>query len=236
MAAMLMAGCMLAMTLNVPARAGEKKSKADIEAEKAEQALKLLAASGAAAEFGRAEKAPEALITAGGMLLKARTLAGEPREYKEPVEDKEGKKLDVPAEPVVPLDKQAAALFEEARDLAKTSAEANALNALIKATEARYKEKSRAAITPLQTTRKIGAGGDHYYTVKFETKSPASVSFTSTHNIRFKIFEPGVGQIFELVGTNGHYHWSPRGPGGTKNIRIEVHGTNKMATYTVYAK
>jgi hypothetical protein len=239
MAAVLMAGCLSATPLQESARAdeeGTKKTKARIQAEKAQLAIKLLGTAPEVAEFGRKEKAPEALIAAAGMLLKAWSLAGEPKEYDGTVEDKDGKKVDVPAEKAKTLKDQAKAIFEEARDLAKTNAEATAINVLIKATEARHKEEAREAITPLQVTRKVGAGGDHQYTVKFETHSPASVAFHSTHPVRFEILEPGPGKILELVGTSGHYTWSPKGEGATKNVIILVFGTNKMTEYTVYAK
>jgi hypothetical protein len=223
------------VALHGPAFAQDKKEGIkDKEERERLEALRLIDAAAETAALGREGKAPEALVAAGGMLLRSKWLAGNPEQLKGDVEDKDGTKVKEPAEEVKTLDKQADELFDAALEMAQDTAQANALKAVIDATKKRY-AKTRAAVGGLkQAVRTIGAGRQHTHTVQMFSGMPAAVAFQSNHSVRFEVFEPGIGKVFDLVGTNGRYSWTPRGR-GTKPIKIMIHGLGSGATYRLVA-
>lgn len=210
---MLMCAGLAALTA-ADLRAADEPSKEDIaKAEIRAAAVTDLALAADLAAFARDAKSPESLAVAGGMLVRAnKTFGGK----TDPLTDKDGKPLTVESVKSPGLDKQADALFDEARAMVATDkARAAALEALIG--NARKFESGGAAGArpavggPKRITRVLNGGETHTFTVGFFSGQPAAVAMTSggPAKIAFDITHVGGNSLFSSKGFNASYNWVP---------------------------
>ena len=185
-----------------------------------------MALAGATAEFGRKEKAAEALITAGSLLLQVQALSGGKfGTIKEKPLGAKDEELDVAAEEEKSFKDQAEDLFDEALAVDGKTRD------LIKAAKARKyaapDTTSRDVVGgPRRITRKIDAGGLQVYKFQFRHGRPAGVCVHSTVPMRFVVYQDGWGTLLDVAGTNGFYNWTPGGKGkkGTVHVHVQIRG------------
>jgi hypothetical protein len=243
LAVAVLIGGLVGLALCDPARAEDKKEKSDSEI-KAE-VVKNLAAAAEMAQIGRDKQAPapEALIAAASLLRKvdawltSQNLTLEKLDLpvqggtgQPPADEKKGKKIDAPAEKEKSLKDQAAALFDEARDIGGPG-----VVAMIKAARAReykFEFKKRGAIGgPKRVTRIVPGNGWHGYTIWFEANKPAVVAVRSNGFVRFRVRLPGTGEVMNTAAMSSSYSWFPR---QRMAATVYVQGTGRNATYTVF--
>jgi hypothetical protein len=216
----------------------DDKDKPPSDEELRAQMVKCLATAAEVEQFGRKHKAPEALVSAGGILLKVDALTrGKMEKLEGDVEDDKGNKLDVPAEEEKSLKEQANKLFSEAREMgASMDLRPGTVEALIKAARVRNYSadeefKGRGAIGgPKRITRKIQAGGHQVHSVRFRANEVASIAFQSNYPVRLRIVSPGQGDLSNNIVQTNFYNWVPRQP---ITIRISVQNLGHNAQYTI---
>jgi hypothetical protein len=234
---------LLAATLSDPATAQQKqgKQREQSQDELNAEVVTCIAAAGELKEFGEKYKAPEALIAAGSMLLRANAATkGKLEKLDAEVTDENGKKLDVPAEKEQTLKQQAADLFDQALTMGAKGVD---LQGLIKAAKGRkYPEppvkttKERGVVGgPKRISRAISAGAAHHYSIPFHSHQVGTVLVQSDHPVRFVVRQANKGVLTSSIVRNGNYSWRPSSGGGTTLITVEIHGTGNLAHYTLVA-
>jgi len=228
---------LLAAVLREPVRAEKKeaKTKEDVNT----KIVQYLMMAGELEKFARGEDGkkivrPEALITAADLLLQVDALTGgKLPELDAKVEDEKGNPVAAPAGNKKSFKEQADNLLDEAEGTGVPG-----LNTLIKAAKNHKYEgfAGRDVVGgPKSITRAMGLGGLHTFTFKFRPKQQASINVQSNNVIRFEVVQPGLGQLFNLVCTNGYYNWVPKGNQDVE-IQVKVQTLNKQAQYTLYVK
>ncbi len=173
---------------------------------------------------------PEALVTAGGLLLRTHKLTGGKMGAIEDAPKEGGK-----AAAAVALDKQAEALFDEARAAAGTNSKA--IDALIEAVSKR--DYDRGSVQgPSSTTRTLNAGETHTFNFNFRVGEPAAVSMTSTGpaKIQFDLNHAGNGgSLLSIKGHNANYNWTPqRAKDNVRSFTVTLQNVgNRPTTYTL---
>lgn len=236
----LTAGLLAAMVQAGDAPRGGRKD--DAEARRAEVVGELAQAARLAA-FGRGEmaeetgltgfKSPEALVSAGGILLRANaSFGGKMDPLGIDPTDEAGKPIKAEDAKLPGLKAEAEALFDEARALAAGDrAKAAAIEALIK--EASTFESRGAVGFPRSVQKAIPPGGHHWYKIPFVPGAPAAIAIRSTGNskLQFEILNNAGGRMFNLKGAFAQYQWMPARGKEPKMITVNIYniGTNPTA-------
>lgn len=175
----------------------------------------------------KAYQSPEALVAAGGILLRVQKDSGGFQavdEKGEPVKD--GKAAD--------LAKQADELFAQARTLAKgDKARTSEVEELIKQAKA-VEEKRGAVGKPRTVTRVLKPGETVEIIIGFVPSSPASVSYTTAGGPRqqCEIIGPGGNTLYDNTGRDGTHNWTTVKDDKKRMITIRL--TNRgTGTHTV---
>lgn len=239
---MLVVAAVAVLVSGVGSVSGQNKAAPDEKAAAATANLVSdLGLAAQLAEFGRGglnerdglstkTPAPEALVAAGALLLRTHKLTG----------GKMGTIADAPKEggkaaPAVPLDKQAEALFDEARAAAGTNSKA--VEALIEA--AMKRDYDRGSVNgPSTTTRTLNPGETHTFNFNFYVGQPAAVAMTSTGpaRIQFDLVHAGNGQsLLSIRGHNANYNWTPiRAKDNVRSFTVTLNNTGaRPTTYTL---
>ncbi len=235
LAVVVLIGSMGALCLADPAQAQGKKQKQS-EAEAQADDVRILATAAEVTEFGRKTMAPEALVTAAGLLLKVNALTrGKLGTLDVPVEDEKGNKVNAPAVKEKSLAAQAEELFKEAR-VYGAELKPGTVEALIKAAKARKYDGSeefneRGAFGgPKRISRFVQSGGLHIFTIHFQGRQRAAIAFQSNRPVRFRIIAPGQGELVSALVTTSYYTWTP---GGNVAIKIYVQNLGQNSQYTI---
>ena len=223
----MVAACGMLWGATAWAQKPAEKAAEKTEAEKTADVVERLALAAELTAFGRGEladatglkdfKSPEALVAAGGILLRAhKQTAGKIKPSDAEVADDDG--ATIPEEgAATSLADEAAALFDEARAL--SSKDKAALEAQIK--QAQTVPERGAVGGPRVITRKIKTGKTHNLKIKFEPNSPASVTMRGTGQTQFEVVGNGGNVLWHSKGTWGFYNWHT-GRGGVKDITVKV--------------
>lgn len=197
-----------------------------------EKVFKRLALAGELAEYGRQNKAAEALVAAGGIYMELSKGVGDFGKMKEPALEKDGTPTKDASEPT----KSFASLADEAFEAARLyPIKGVNVEALIKAAKDREPSDGLRGLVggPKTITRKVQAGGHTQFVLNFKENEPAGIAMQSNHPVRFIIKSEGKGTLANAIVTHGNYTWVPKP--GTKKITIHVHGMGRSAEYRVYA-
>lgn len=245
---LLMAAALMVSAFAPVARAAdEEPSKTELEnLEKRAEALGQIATAAQLASYGRGElietpqmkgvKNPEALVAAGGILLRVHNLTeGKMGSLDGEVKDDKGA--------VVTEKLKSKSLAEEADDLFKEAegivlinkGDSKALAALIAKAKADAVVKG-AIGGPKWAVRILPSGGAfHIFTVTMAPKSPASITVESTSKLKVEMFGEGGKQIYSSGARTVHSHsWhTGRDPSG-KNITVKIYnGSGPPAKYRI---
>jgi hypothetical protein len=230
--AMLLAGFAPVLFAQAPPKAEEDN------AERRGKLVEDLVTANRLIAFGKGEfaessglkdyQSPEALIAAGGILLRVAKEAGSFEVVNEKGEpDTKGKANDLAA--------QAKELFAEARNLVKgNKARQSEIEELIKLAE-KVEDKRGAVGRPRTITRTLAPGESVDITIGFQPGAPASVSYTSTGGgrQRCEIIGPNGRTIYDNTGNDGTHNWRTAGD-DKRMITIRVSNPGKKAhTVTV---
>ncbi len=186
-------------------------------------------------------KSPEALVLAGGILLRAHAVTGgKTAELDVTPTDEKGKAVEAKREKLKTLKEQASDLFDEARAMAaegNDKARTAAVEAMIKREEA--SEPSRGAVGgPKRVGMAIAPGGTHNFKVAFVGGLPAVVAMqgNGTSNLKIVITHVGGNQLFSLKGVAARYAWVPaRDKDGAKWFDMTVTNVGKAPTAYILA-
>ncbi len=198
------------------------------------------------ASFGRGEmgdetglkghKSPEALVAAGGILLRIHAATGgeqKPLDAKATNEKGEA----IPGEPMksAALDAEARDLFDTARgQVAGDKARSAALETLIK--QAQTVTKRDAVGGPRVVTRGLNPRQTHTYMIPFVPRAIASVALTSsgTSRLHFEILGNGGQQLFENHGRAASYTWRAGAGGADRHVKIRISNVGRNpASYRI---
>ncbi|MCA9052017.1 MAG: hypothetical protein KDA89_24935 [Planctomycetaceae bacterium] len=209
-----------------PATAQQESADAELQ-----KRADLVSEWGTAAEltaFGRGElneltglkdfKSPEALVAAGGILLRLHRQTGGKTETSDiSVTDDSGS--DIAAEgQAVSLQADAEALFDEARGMV-AGEKAAALEKQIQAVSA--VEQRGAVGGPRVISRTVKSGKTHAMKIEFAPDAPASVAMRGSGTTQFEIVGSGGKTLWHSKGSWGTYTWNTGGR-GSRNITVKV--------------
>lgn len=221
-----------------PPRGGKKD---DNSARRAEVVGELTQAASLAA-FGRGEladetglkgfKSPEALVSAGGILLRANAAFGGKMDPLgiDPT-DEAGKPIKTEDAKLPGLKAEAEALFDEARAIvAGDRARTAAIEALIK--EASTFESRGAVGFPRSVQKPIPPGGHHWYKIPFVPGAPAAIAMRSTgaSKLQIEILNDAGGRMFNLKGAFAQYQWMTARGNQPKMITVNIYNIGKAPT------
>lgn len=224
-----LAGCLVALVglvLVVPDLAWSYPGEAPGVDDKA-QVLDDLELAAHLTAFGRGElaeatglkdvKSPEALVAAGGILMRThKRSGGKLPPLKAEVTDESG--AAVAADGNGPsLEEQAEALFDEARALA--TGKSQAIEAAIK--QAKLIPERGAVGGPRTISRRIGNGKVHTLKIDFESQQFAKVHMQGTGVTQFEVLGQGGKVLWHSKGNWGFYNWTPVGK-DSRSITIKV--------------
>lgn len=234
-----------------PPKSGEPTEK---ELAEAEGRASVVADLGTAAELtalGRGQaceatspknaKSPEALVLAGGILLRAHAVtAGRTAELDVTPTDEKGKAIEAKREKLKTLKEQAGELFDEARAMAaegNDKARTAAVEAMIKREEA--SEPSRGAVGgPKRVAMAIAPGATQNFKVAFVGGLPAVVAMQGNGSSKLQITITHVGgnQLFGLKGVVAQYAWKPLADkDGARWFNVTVTNIGKAPTAYILA-
>jgi hypothetical protein len=207
-----------------------------IEKTESEQKAALVEQVALAAElaaFGRGElaeatglkdfKSPEALVAAGGILLRVhKQTAGKVQAADAKVMDDQGNPVAEEAN-VHSFGDEAAMLFDEARAMA--SKDKAALENQIK--QAELVPERGASGGPKVISRTVKSGKSQKVDIAFEPNSRAVVNMRGTGKVQFEVIGPA-GK-----GSWGTYHWQT-GKGSDRGITVKIiNGGGPPVTYMI---
>ena len=212
------------------------------EAEKTADVVEQLALAAELTAFGRGEladatgvkdfKSPEALVAAGGILLRAHKHTGgkvTPSDAK--VMDDDGKPIAEEGGAEESLADEAEALFDEARAL--PSKDKAALEAQIK--QAQTVPERAVVVGPRVVKRVITTGKPHTVHMGFGKNSPAAVTVRGTGRTHFEVHGKGGNVLWHSRGPHGVYKWHPA-HGGVHDVKVKVFNKGGPAVkYKVFA-
>lgn len=242
----ILAACILGLV--VPSSAQPPNTDDKQKAGDRADAINDLVLAANLAAFGRGEtgdltglkktivKSPEALVAAGGILMRIHKLTEGKIETPDlKPTDKDGKPITGDVVKAVDYKTQAEALFDEARALAGKD-KAKAIEALIK--EAQTQEVRGAVGSPRIISRNIAPGANHSWKIPFVAGAPAAISITSTgqSRLQMEIVNDGGGQLLNVRGTNSNYSWTTAATkdGHPRTITVNVTNTgNNPTSYTI---
>jgi hypothetical protein len=235
--AVAVAGCMLfsaATACGQQTGAAKVEGKVESAEEETSDVVEQIALAAELAAFGRGElaeatglkdfKSPEALVAAGGILLRIHKQSGgknTPADAK--VLDEEGKAVAEESGATESLADEAAALFDEARAL--PSKDKAALEAQIK--QAQTVTTRAGGLGPRVVSRTIVTGKAHTVHMAVRPHAPAVVVH-GTGRTHFQAIGPGGKVVWHSHGPRGVYH-----PGGAKDVTVKVFNNGPVAKYKV---
>jgi hypothetical protein len=240
----LMLVTMVATLVTAHSRAEEpvKKKEAAKDEISSDKVVAEIAFAGELTALGRGEvqkgfQSPEALVLAGGVLLRAdASLAGKMDELDVKPTDAKGKPVEGDTKASPKLTQVASDLFEEARGMvAGDAARAKGLETLIK--QAQTFEARGTLRGPKNITRTLNGGQTHTYNFTFAGRQQAAVAMTSSGpaRIHFDLSHTGGASVFNLKGMNANYSWMPgNDKDGVKHFTVTLTNMgNKPTTYTL---
>lgn len=223
-------------------RAAEPTKEDIARAEARAATLAELALASELAAFGRDAKSPESLAIAGGMLIRAKKAFGQdPAPLDVTPTDAKGNPVKAGGA-VVPLDKQAAALFDEARAMAAGNpARSAALEVVIKDAgkfgRGPNVEDRGACGGPKCATATLEPGQFAVYPVTFVSGQEAAVCLTdATGPVRIEIVREGGGQtMYTARGRCASHRWMVgQSKDGYRKFTIKVTNVgDKAARYSL---
>lgn len=231
------AACVMFSSAAALAQKTVEPSAEKTEAEKTGEIVERVALAAELTAFGRGEladatglkdfKSPEALVAAGGILLRIHKQTGGKVSASD-AKVTEGDLAVVAEGPANSFGHEAEALFDEARGLAKDKA----------AIEAQIKQASlvpeRGAIGgPKVITRTVKSGKTQHVDLAFEPNSPASISMRGTGKVQFEVIGPGGKVLWHSQGSWGFYNFNT-GRNAERGIKIKViNGGGPPVAYTI---
>ncbi len=204
--------------------------------------VEVIVAAHDLAAFAAKHKAPEAYITAAGLLLKVEAQThGKMGELPKDVSvlDANDKETKEELKGGAKLSEQAKAWFDDARALAAATRTTKEVEALIKLAEKRQyldpedqdtKTRGKAG-GPANLTRKISAGDTQVFRWKFKGNQVAAVGMTSGSKLGIKIVGPNGGTLFTLAGQRAVYRFQPK-QDGVYVVRVH-NGTKGPTTFNL---
>ena len=222
--AVIAAACVVFSSATASAQKAEAVAERS-EAEKTAEVVENVSLAAQLTAFGRGEladatglkdfKSPEALVAAGGILLRIhKQTAG-----KVAVSDAkvtEGEQVVAAEGPTNSFAHEAEALFDEARGLAKDK---SALEAQIK--QASLVPERGAIGGPKVISRTVKSGKTQHVDLAFEPNSPASISMRGTGKVQFEVIGPGGKVLWHSQGSWGFYNFQT-GRAAERGIKIKV--------------
>jgi hypothetical protein len=180
------------------------------------------------AEFGRANKAPEALVAAASMLKALDKV--KLREMEEPPPDEDGKKT----EKTPSFAQQAKDLFEEASALGVELKMDAVIEPLIKAARARNIGNRAVIGGPRTINRTIGPNGTQVFHFNFEPEKPGSFGFKASFPMKISVVrsDSAGAVIGDGVTAAGHLvHVFGKAAPGKKSVpvTVRIHNESKQA-------
>lgn len=230
----LLATSLVLCSANGWSQSPNEKSEAEKTAEIAEQ----VALAAELAAFGRGELAdvtglkgvnsPEALVAAGGILMRVhKQTGGKIAEVEAKVVDDANQ--SIPDENTnFSFADEAANLFDEARAMAKDKA---AVETIIK--QAESVTERGASGGPKVISRTVKSGKSHKVDLAFEPHTPATVTMHGNGVVKFEVVGPGGKVLWNSRGNWGVYRWMP-GKASERGITIKViNGGGPAVSYTL---
>lgn len=218
-----------------------QNKEADERAEKRAEAVNQIGVAAQLASFGRGElaeasglkgfKSPEALVSAGGILIRVHRMTGGKFATLE-AKVTDDKKEVVKEEATRSLADQADDLFTEA--LAMTNKDNKAkVEALIKMAKAEGEERG-ACGGPRVKSCVVPSGGYHECVIAFEPGQPASVTVNSSRTVKLVVIGPGGQELFHSNPGRSHtYNWRTAGK-KLRDVTIRiVNQAGPAAPYTM---
>lgn len=237
--AAMIAACVLFSSTAAWAQKTVEPAAEKTEAEKTAEVVERVALAAELTAFGRGEladatglkdfKSPEALVAAGGILLRIHKQTGGKVNTSD-AKVTEGDQ-EVAAEGAAnSFAHEAEALFDEAR--AMSSKDKAALEAQIKA--ASFVPERGAVGGPRVITRTIKSGKTQHVDLAFEPHAPASISMRGTGKVQFEVIGPGGKVLWHSQGSWGFYNFQPGRAADNKGIKIKViNGGGPPVAYTI---
>ncbi|QDU28369.1 hypothetical protein ETAA8_34690 [Anatilimnocola aggregata] len=224
--ASVVAGCLLF--------SGTTASGQQTEADETSNVVEQIALAAELTAFGRGEltdatgvkdfKSAEALVAAGGILLRIHKQSGGKMAPSDAtVMDQDGKAVAEESGAAESLADEAAALFDEARAL--PSKDKAALEAQIK--QAQTVTARAGGLGPRVVSRTIVTGHAHTVRMAVRPNAPAVVVH-GTAKTHFQAIGPGGKVIWHSHGPRGIYH-----PGGAKDVTLKVFNHGPVTKYKV---
>lgn len=228
--------CLACSSTSVWAQKAETAAE-KTETEKTAEVVERLALAAELTAFGRGEladatglkefKSPEALVAAGGILLRIHKQTGGKVGVSE-AKVTEGDQVVAADGPANSFAHEAEALFDEARGLAKDKA----------ALEAQIKQVSlvpeRGAIGgPKVISRTVKSGKTQHVDLAFEPNSQATIAMRGTGKVQFEVIGPGGKVLWHSQGSWGFYTFQA-GRAAERGIKIKViNGGGPPVAYTI---
>ncbi len=201
-----------------PAKAKQARGKQPSDQEVNAQIVRDLLLAAELTEVGRRDRAPEALLTAAGLLLKVQAQTGGKLKTLVPkkVEDEKGNVIELPAGAARSFEKQAEDLFDEVEGQGLPGTKE-----LIKAIKDRGTNARGMQGGPQQGADVIPAGGLRIYTIPLEPNKPAQIAMQSSQPVSFRIFQPNVGDLYKTTDIRANHNWVPEGKEGAP-VSVQV--------------
>ncbi|QDU28370.1 hypothetical protein ETAA8_34700 [Anatilimnocola aggregata] len=237
--AAVVAACMMFSVTVAQAQKAVEGSADQTEAEKTAELVEKVALAAELTAFGRGEladatglkdfKSPEALVAAGGILLRLHKQTGGKVNPANAEVTEDGKAVAAEGE-TNSFAHEAAALFDEARAL--PSKDKSALEAQIK--QAELVTERGAVGGPRVISRIVKSGKAQHVDLAFEPHSPASISMRGTGKVQFEVIGPGGKVLWHSQGSWGFYNFQPGRAADNKGIKIKViNGGGPPVAYTI---
>jgi hypothetical protein len=229
LAALLVAGG-LWVSVAAPAAPGDdkKETKKTDDEDAPNPVIEAATTAYKTAEFGRANKAPEALVAAAVMLRSLKTAEAKMVPIDEQPTDENGKPVTEKALARQSFSDQADALFDEAAVMALTLKIDN-LDAFIAAAK---KRDTRAVIGGARTVRrKLGPEKTEVFRFKFENERPAEIAVHASHPVEFVVEHENVHNVwFNGKVTQHDARGTPRGKAKEQaTLVVKIHNPEKKA-------
>jgi len=235
LAALLLAGGMLALWPATPAQDKKTDAEPDKPAE-VDPVLELSTTAYKTADFGRENKSPESLLAAAVMLRSLRSAK------KTAITDQPTDENDKAVEEKALADKsfgdEADDLFDEALLMA-TELKLDGFDRLI---ESAKKRNARGLVGGARTIRRrIGPGKTEVFHFKFKDHEPAHFAFHASHPLALHVVRTDYGHVW-VNGITMHFvNSSPALVGGKRGqhapVTFKIHNPHKRpAEYTLFLK
>jgi hypothetical protein len=227
-------GCLLLLgPAGSEAQKGKEKPAEKTPEERNAEVLNDLMTAYRLADMGRSQKAPEAMITAAGMLRRLAAVKLGTIEERPVIEDEKGEKIADQSEGDSrprEITEEANALFDEAAAMG-LAANVN-LDPLIKLVKERPLPPGYRAVVggPKRIHRKIGKHRTETFRVHFWAEKPLVIAFRASQPMHIHALRTDYNHVWVDAVTMHivHTHGLPGGKKGTKApVTIRVHNPHK---------